>query len=104
VFLWSRRPLWLQDKRRLTLLRKFLACRLTRRRIDRYLDSDPARDLTPATRRAVARHLDTCSSCVQLESQHRGLISALRLLGSGMGPDPAAVVRLNALLIDLENR
>jgi anti-sigma factor RsiW len=86
------------------LLRKFLACRLTRRRIDRYLDSDPARDLTFATRQAVARHLDTCSSCVELESQHRALTIALRRIGSGMGPDPAAIARLNALSIDIANR
>jgi anti-sigma factor RsiW len=84
------------------MLQRLLACRLTRRRLDRYLDSDPVGDLSLETRRTVARHLDDCSSCAELARQHRLLTHALRLFGTKTGPDPMSIARLNALLVGTE--
>jgi anti-sigma factor RsiW len=84
------------------LLQRLLACGLTRRRLDRYLDGDPVGHLSLETRRAVARHLDECASCAELARQLRLLTKALRLLGASTGPDPMSLARLNALLVSIE--
>ncbi len=79
-----------------------VSCRLTRRRLQRYLDGDVAALLSPEAQWAVARHLDGCSSCVELARQHRFLNGLLRRIGRTFEPDPSSVSRLQELLVHIE--
>ncbi len=81
-----------------------LACRLTRRRLQRFLDNDPARQLSLAVKQVVARHLDDCPSCAELARHYHLLNSALRRLGAFTEPNPVSLARLNALLIQIEGK
>lgn len=86
------------------MLQRMFACRLTRRRLQRFLDNDPARQLSLAAKRVVARHLDDCPSCAELARHYRLLNSALRRLGTFTEPNPASLARLNALLVQNEGK
>jgi anti-sigma factor RsiW len=71
-----------------------LACRWARRRLQRYLDADPAAPLSAAEVRRIEGHIATCERCSSLAVEHRGMRRALAFLGASRGPDPAAVARL----------
>ncbi len=81
-----------------------LACRLTRWRLQLFLDNDSARRLSFAVQRVVARHLDDCPSCAELARHYRLINSALHWLGTFTEPNPASLARLNASLIRNEGK
>jgi len=64
------------------------------RRIQRYLDADPAAPLTPGEISRLERHLATCEKCTQVATEHRALHRALSLWSGGTGVDPRSVDRV----------
>lgn len=78
-------------------LRTMLTCRWSARRIQRYLDADPAAPLEPAEVRRLEAHLATCEKCSGRAAEYRGLSGALARWAQRTMPDPAAVSRLHAV-------
>ncbi len=88
-------------------LRQMLTCHWTARRIQRYLDADPAAPLTPGEVARLEEHLATCEKCTQVAAEHRALHRALSLWSGGMPVDPRSVDRMRTFLVELtetENR
>jgi hypothetical protein len=69
-------------------------CHWARRRIQRYLDADPAAPLTSDEVHRLEAHLATCDRCTALTEEYRGLRRALLRWSARRAPDPAAVMRL----------
>ncbi len=82
-------------------VRQMLTCHWTARRIQRYLDADPAAPLTPGEIARLEEHIATCERCREVVRQHRALHRALSLWSGARRTDPAAVDRLRTVLDDL---
>ncbi len=78
----------------ITAIRTMLTCRWSARRIQRYLDADPAAALAPHEQRRLAEHLATCARCTEAADQYRGLQRALLRWSARRAPDPAVAARL----------
>lgn len=79
-------------------LRQMLTCHWSARRIQRYLDADPAARLTPGEISRLEGHLATCEKCTDLVAEHRALHRALSLWSSATAVDPRSVDRLRAFV------
>jgi len=79
-------------------LRQMVTCHWSARRIQRYLDADPAAPLTPGEVWRLERHLSTCDKCTQLVAEHRALHRALSLWSSGTAVDPRSVQHVRDFL------
>ncbi len=77
---------------------QMLTCHWSARRIQRYLDADPAAPLTPGEISRLEVHLATCERCTRLASEHRALHRALSLWSGGTSVDRASVGRVRAFL------
>ncbi len=75
-------------------LRQMVTCHWSARRIQRYLDADPAAPLTPGEIARLEGHLATCEKCTDVVAEHRALHRALSLWSSGTAVDPRSVDRL----------
>lgn len=75
-------------------VRSMWTCMWARRRIQRYLDSDPAAPLSAAEAQRLREHLRTCDKCARVERDYRGLTGALAGWSAAYGPDPAALARV----------
>jgi anti-sigma factor RsiW len=84
-------------------LRQMVTCHWSARRIQRYLDADPAARLTPGEISRLEGHLTTCEKCTQLVAEHRALHRALSLWSSGTAVDPRSVDRLRAFVSTINN-
>lgn len=82
-------------------LRRMLTCHWSARRIQRYLDADPAAPLTPGEVTRLERHLATCTRCTGVFTEHRALNRALSAWSGRAYVDPAAVDRVRHFLDDL---
>lgn len=69
-------------------------CHWARRRLQRYLDTDPAAPLSRDEVRRLEAHLTACARCSSLAEDFRGLRRVLRSWSLRRSPDPAAVARL----------
>lgn len=81
--------------------RQMLTCHWSARRLQRYLDADPAAPLTPGEVARLEEHLATCERCAAALGEHRLLRRALSGWGRGTAVDPASVDRVRSLLDDL---
>ncbi len=79
-------------------LHQMLTCHWSARRIQRYLDADPAARLTPGEISRLEGHLATCEKCTQVVTEHRALHRALSLWSGGTGVDPRSVDRVRDFL------
>lgn len=84
-------------------LRQMAACHWSARRIQRYLDADPAAPLTPGEIARLVDHLSRCEKCSQEAAEHRSLHRALSALpgsiwGGSALPDEETVGRLRDYL------
>lgn len=79
-------------------LRQMLTCHWSARRIQRYLDADPAAPLTPGDVSRLEGHLATCERCNQIVAEHRALHRALSLWSGGTGVDPRSLDRVRGFL------
>lgn len=82
-------------------VRQMLTCHWSARRIQRYLDFDPAAPLTPGEVVRLEAHLATCEKCSDVLREHRALSRALALWSGRRGVDPAAVHRLRGFIDEL---
>ncbi|MGH3503003.1 MAG: zf-HC2 domain-containing protein [Nocardioidaceae bacterium] len=76
-------------------LRRMLTCRWAARRIQRYLDADPAAPLDPAEVARLESHLAECVRCGRLTEQYQQLHQALDTLAERGRPDQAMLNRLH---------
>lgn len=81
-------------------IRQMITCHWSARRIQRYLDGDPAAPLTDDEQARLEEHLAICARCHEVARQHRLLRRSLagRL---PMRSDDAALQRLRGVLDDL---
>jgi anti-sigma factor RsiW len=79
-------------------LRQMITCHWSARRIQRYLDADPAAPLTPREIARIEAHLAVCERCTALTEEHRALRRALSRWAGGPTPDAQSVDRLRAYL------
>lgn len=79
-------------------VRQMLTCHWSARRIQRYLDADPAARLTPGEVARLEEHLETCERCTQVANEHRALHRALSLWSGGTEVDPGSVDRARHFL------
>ena len=82
-------------------LRQMLTCHWSARRIQRYLDADPAAPLTPGEVARLEAHVAECERCAEVLRQHRTLHRVLSGWSRRRPVDPAAVDRVREFLDDL---
>lgn len=75
-------------------LRMMATCRWSARRIQRYIDADPAAPLTPEEVLRLEEHLAVCDRCSTAAAESRGIKASLGRLADRRTPDPARVARL----------
>jgi len=75
-------------------LSTMLTCHWSARRIQRYLDADPAAPLEPAEVQRLEAHLATCEKCAAAAEEYRGLRRALVRWSQRRMPDPALTARV----------
>lgn len=80
------------------VVRQMLTCHWAGRRVQRYLDADPAAPLTPGEITRLEEHLDTCERCGEVLRQHRMLHRALSLWSGHQPVDAEAAARLRNVL------
>ena len=85
----------------ITSLRRMLTCQWTARRIQRYLDADPAAPLTPGEVARLESHLAECDKCTRVTEEHRALHRALSRWPGRPLPDEATVTRLRGFVEDM---
>ncbi len=71
-----------------------LTCHWSARRIQRYLDADPAALLDPAEVQRLQAHLATCEKCSAAAQEYRGVRLALLGWSRRRTPDPAIAARV----------
>ncbi|MGI9093158.1 MAG: zf-HC2 domain-containing protein [Mycobacteriales bacterium] len=69
-------------------------CHWAGRRIQRYLDADPAAPLTAQEAHRLHRHLATCAKCASAAEDFRGLRRALATWSQHRTPDPQLAARV----------
>lgn len=77
----------------ITMLRGMITCRWAARRIQRYLDSDPAAPLTAAEVARLEAHLAVCARCSGRTEEYRALGRALREWSARNAPDAELIGR-----------
>lgn len=82
-------------------LRQLVSCHWTARRMQRYLDADPAMPLTPGEITRLEEHVATCQKCREVMRQHRLLHRALSVWSGRRPVDPTSVERMRTVLDDL---
>lgn len=75
-------------------LSAMLTCHWAARRIQRYLDVDPAALLQPAAVQRLEAHLATCEKCRAGAEEYRGVHRALAHWSQRRMPDPAITARI----------
>jgi anti-sigma factor RsiW len=82
----------------ISTMRTMLSCHFTARRIQRYLDADPAAPLDPTEVRRLEGHLAECARCSAAVEDFRALRWAMLRLSRLVGPDPRAVDRMHQVV------
>lgn len=77
------------------------SCMWARRRIQRYLDADPAALLSPQEVSRLQAHLQVCQRCGEVAEDYRGLGRALDRWSTRRAPDPAAMERMQQVAEEL---
>ncbi len=76
-------------------------CYWARRRLQRYLDADPAAPLSAAEIARVEAHLAICARCVELAQDYRGLRRELATWSQRWAPNRDLVDRMHATVRQL---
>lgn len=79
----------------ITTVRTMLRCHWATRRIQRYLDADPAALLDPAQVRRLEEHLAVCARCSNRSEEYRALSRALAAWSRQRTPEPQLVARVH---------
>ncbi len=75
-------------------LSTMLTCHWSARRIQRYLDADPAALLEQGESQRLEAHLATCEKCAAAAEEYRGVRRALARWSQRRMPDPAITARV----------
>ncbi len=78
----------------MSMLSTMWICRWAGRRIQRYLDADPAAPLTVQEVHRLETHLATCAKCTAAAEDYRGIRRALETWSQRRTPDPGVVSRV----------
>jgi hypothetical protein len=79
----------------ISTIRTMLTCRWAARRIQRYLDADPAAPLRAEEVQRLEAHLAVCERCTGRVEEYRGLRRALAQWSVRRMPDPSRVARMH---------
>lgn len=79
-------------------IRTMVTCRWSARRIQRYLDSDPAALLTDGEIRRLEAHLAQCDRCSAAAAEYRQIDTALSRWAARRIPDPQSVTHMRQVL------
>lgn len=77
----------------MSLISTMLTCHWSARRIQRYLDADPAAVLDPVEVQRLEAHLARCEKCAAAAQEYRGVRRALLGWSRRLGLDPAITAR-----------
>ena len=75
-----------------------VTCHWSARRIQRYLDSDPAALLDDAEIRRLEAHLAECDKCRAAATEYRQIDSALSRWAARRMPDPDSVTHMHEVV------
>ena len=78
----------------MSMLSTMWTCHWAGRRIQRYLDADPAAPLTAQEMHRLQTHLATCAKCSAAAEDYRGIRRALASWSQRRTPDPVLVSRV----------
>ncbi len=78
----------------MSMLSTMWTCHWAGRRIQRYLDADPAAPLTPQEVRRLETHLPACAKCTATAEDYRGIRRVLATWSQRRAPDPVVVTRV----------
>ncbi len=78
-----------------------LRCKWATRRLQRYLDMDPAAPLSESEVARVRAHIADCEKCSMSVAHYKQINSALRWLGESKVPDEASLNRLKSALDEI---
>jgi anti-sigma factor RsiW len=79
-------------------IRMMVTCHWSARRIQRYLDSDPAALLDPSEIRRLEAHLAECDKCEAAAAEYRQIDSALSRWAARRMPDPQSVTHMHEVV------
>jgi len=79
-------------------IRTMVTCRWSARRIQRYLDSDPAALLTDDEIRRLEAHLAQCHRCSAAAAEYRQIDTALSRWAARRIPDTQSVTHMHEVL------
>lgn len=79
-------------------IRTMVTCRWSARRIQRYLDSDPAALLTGEEIARLEAHLAVCQRCGAAAAEYRQIGSALSRWTARQMPDPHSIDHMHDVL------
>ncbi|EHB56040.1 hypothetical protein MycrhDRAFT_3234 [Mycolicibacterium rhodesiae JS60] len=79
-------------------LRMMVTCHWSARRIQRYLDSDPAALLDPSEIRRLEAHLAECDKCKAVAAEYRQIDSALSRWAARRMPDPQSIAHMHQVI------
>ncbi len=85
------------------MLATMWTCRWAARRIQRYLDADPAAALTPKEIGRLRHHLAACEKCSTAVEDYQGIRRVLATWGTRSAPDAARVARVRSFARALTN-
>jgi anti-sigma factor RsiW len=71
-----------------------MRCKWTARRLQQYIDMDPAAKLTGGEITRVRAHLAECEKCSSTVADYKKISKTLRWLGDTNAPDEASLSRL----------
>ena len=75
-----------------------LRCKWATRRLQRYLDMDPAAPLSESEVSRVRAHIADCEKCSTSVADYKQINSALRRLGASKVPDEMSLLRLKSAI------
>lgn len=79
-------------------MRMMVTCHWSARRIQRYLDSDPAALLDPSEIRRLEAHLAECEKCSAAAAEYRQIDTALSRWAWRRMPDPQSVTHMHEVV------
>ncbi len=82
-------------------IRMMVTCHWSARRIQRYLDSDPAALLDPSEIQRLEAHLAECDKCKAAAAEYRQIDSALSRWAARRMPDPQSVTHMHEVVYRL---
>ena len=78
-----------------------LRCKWATRRLQRYLDMDPAASLSESEEARVRAHIADCEKCSTSVADYNQINSALRRLGVSQVPDEMSLLRLKSVIDEI---